>query len=151
MTRTVELACRLEAPADQVWSALQTSRAFTYVTRGMLRYPAAERIDREWTVGDEIEGWIFLFGFIPFSRHHLRIESIDEDRRVVRTDESGGAIRTWRHRIEVTPIEGQACRYEDRIEIDAGPLTGIVTAYAQLFYRYRQRRWRRFARIVVAP
>ncbi len=116
----------------------------------MLRYPAAERLDRPWQVGDHLQGWTFLFGVLPFSYHHITVASIDDDARAVASDEHGGVIRTWRHDVTVTPIDETACRYDDRIDIDDGILTPVVAAYARLFYRYRQHRWRALARLLAA-
>ena len=61
-----------------------------------------------------------------------------------------GWIRRWRHEVFVTSLDANTCRYEDRIEIDAGAFTPVVTAFASVFYRYRQRRWRALARLLVA-
>jgi hypothetical protein len=147
---TVTVHTRLDAPADIVWHAVKTPHAFVHVARGMLRYPAAERLDRPWQVGDHLQGWTFLFGVLPFSYHHITVASIDDDARAVASDEHGGVIRTWRHDVTVTPIDETACRYDDRIDIDAGILTPVVAAYARLFYRYRQHRWRALARLLAA-
>ena len=148
--RTVTVHTRLDAPADIVWRAVTTPHAFVHVARGMLRYPAAERLDRPWQVGDHLQGWTFLFGVLPFSYHHITVASIDDDARVVASDEHGGVIRTWRHDVIVTPLDDISCRYDDRIDIDAGVLTPVVAAYARLFYRYRQHRWRALARLLAA-
>jgi hypothetical protein len=67
-----------------------------------------------------------------------------------RHDEAGGFIRSWRHDIEVEPVDAQRCRYEDRIDIDAGRMTAAVTAFARVFYRIRQRRWRQLAPLLAA-
>jgi hypothetical protein len=150
MVTTVTVRSRLPAPAEVVWAGVRTPHAFVHVARGMLRYPAAERLDRPWEVGQEIRGWTFLFGVVPFSRHHLTIESIDDAAMVLWSDERGGLIRTWHHRLSVTAIDATACRYEDRIEIDAGRLTPVVATYARCFYRYRQRRWRSLAQLLAA-
>lgn len=61
------------------------------------------------------------------------------------SDEEGGFIRTWRHTLTAVPIDDRRCLYEDRIEIDAWILTPAVAAFAEVFYRYRQRRWERLA------
>lgn len=148
--RTVSVATTLQAPADIVWPAAQTPHAFVHVAAGMLHFPAAERIDRPWRTGDEVHGWILLFGVVPFSKHYLAVESIDDERRVIVSDERGGLIRTWRHEITVTPIDPERCHYEDRIQIDAGLLTGVIAAYAHIFYRHRQRRWRTLASLLAA-
>lgn len=148
--RTITIATDLDAPADLVWAAVQTPQAFVHVTGGLLRYPPAERVDRPWRVGDRLVGWTLLLGFIPFSRHRIDVVEIDEDARRAVSDESGGPIQTWRHVLTTTPLDAQRCRYEDRIEIDAGSLTDVVAAFASVFYRYRQRRWRQLARLLVA-
>ena len=54
-------------------------------------------------------------------------------------------MRNWNHLIRIEP-EGAGSRYTDEIEIGAGPLTPLISLYAKLFYRYRQRRWRKLAR-----
>lgn len=148
--RTITVSTTLDAPADAVWPAVTTPHAFVHVAKGMLRFPAAERVDRPWRVGDDIRGWTLLFGIIPFSIHRLSIESIDERRRTVVSDEGGGMIRTWRHELTTTPLDTHHCTYTDRIEIDAGVVTPLVAAFATLFYRYRQRRWRALAPLLAA-
>jgi hypothetical protein len=146
----VSVSTELAAPAALVWQAAKTPHAFVHVAKGMLRFPAAERIDRPWQEGDRLAGWILLFGFVPFSIHHLRVASIDEASRTLVSEERGGPIRRWRHDVFVTVLDAGTCRYEDRIEIEAGPLTPLVTAFASVFYRYRQRRWRGLARLLAA-
>lgn len=148
--RTVVVACELDAPVDVVWSSVKTPHAFVHVASGMLRFPAAEHLDRPWSVGDDLEGWTLLFGAIPFSRHHLRIATMDEDARVIASDEHGGLIRRWRHQLTVSPVGHGRSRYEDRIEVDAGRATPLVALFAEVFYRYRQRRWKRLARLLAA-
>jgi len=46
----------------------------------------------------------------------------------------------------VERLDDQRSRYTDRVLIDAGPFTMPVAMFAWLFYRERQRRWRRLAR-----
>ena len=148
--KTCSVTTVLDAPAEVVWSGVKTPHAFVHVARGLVRFPAAERVDGPWRVGTEITGWTFLFGFLPFSVHTLRVESIDEKTMTLVSDEEGGLLRMWRHELITTPIDEHSCHYEDRIEIDAGILTPLVVAYAKLFYRGRQRRWRKLAPMLAA-
>jgi hypothetical protein len=148
--RTITVSTHLDAPAGVVWPTATTPHVFVHVAKGMLRMPAAERLDRPWRVGDEVRGWTLLFGVIPFSRHRLAIESIDDERRRIISDEGGGMIRSWRHELIVTPLGGDRCEYVDRIAIDAGPMTTLVAGFAAVFYRYRQRRWRALAPLLAA-
>lgn len=148
--RTVTVATELAAPADVVFAAVATPHAFVHVAKGMLRFPAAERLDRPWRIGDELVGWTFLFGVVPFSRHRLRIVSIDHPTRTVQSEEWGGPIRAWVHHLQVSPIDDKRCAYQDQIDIDAGGLTPVIVGFAHLFYRYRQHRWRSLARLLAA-
>ena len=141
----IEQSTLLEAPAEAVWAAVKTPAAFRTVTRRLLAMPVIRGRHDQWRSGETVVGWVFLFGFLPFSRHHLHIERIDESTFTLSSHEFGGLIKTWNHDIEVTPIDATTCRYRDQIEIDAGPLTPVIALYAQWFYRMRQRRWRTLA------
>lgn len=144
--RTIRRSSVLEAPAELVWAAVRTPQAFRFVTRGLLDWrPLRDRAE-PWQQGDEATGWLLLGGVVPFSRHRIRIAELDDRERLLRSDESGGPIRSWRHDIVVEPLEGGRSRYTDVIHIDAGGLTPFVAAFAWCFYRERQRRWR-----VLAP
>lgn len=147
---TVRIATELDAPADLVWAAVRTPQAFVHVAGVWLRYPPAERLERPWQVGDRLEGWVLALGLVPVSRHRLEIVDIDDATRWMMSDECGGLIRTWRHRLTVTPLSGDRCRYEDGLDVDAGRLTGLAARVAAGFFRYRQRRWRRLAPLLRA-
>ncbi len=143
-------ATELPAPADAVWRALMAPQSFEFVAAPVIRYPVATRGRRRWAEGDVVVGWTLLFGVLPFSRHTLRVHRIDHAARTFESREHGGLVRRWHHMIAVTPIGEDRCRYEDRLEIEAGALTRIVVAFARGFYGHRQRRWQRLARILEA-
>ena len=65
-----------------------------------------------------------------------------DDDWVIHDAGSGSAARMWDHRIYVES-DGEGTRYSDCLRIDAGLLTPVVAAFAGVFSRYRQARWRR--------
>ena len=136
----VERSTLLVASADAVWAAVKTPPAFRTVTRRLLAMPVIRGRQDQWCEGETVVGWVFLFGFLPFSRHHLNIATIDDATRTLRSREFGGLIRVWNHDIEVVPIDAATCRYRDRIEIEAGFITPLIALYARWFHRMRQRR-----------
>jgi hypothetical protein len=142
----VEHSTRLKAPADVIWGAVKTPAVFRRVTRGLLRMAVIQDRDDQWHEGETVVGWVFLFGAVPFSRHHLHVERIDETSRVLSSREYGGLIRVWNHDINVTPVDESSCLYRDHIEIRAGLFTPVVVLYAHWFYLMRQRRWRVLAK-----
>jgi ligand-binding SRPBCC domain-containing protein len=141
----VDISTELAAPADAVWRAVKTPAAFRTVTRGVLTMPVLKDREDTWREGETVQGWVFLFGVVPFSRHHLHVADIDDADMTLRSQERGGPIRRWNHDIVVTPVDDSRCTYRDRIDIDAGGLTAVVVGYARWFYRIRQRRWRELA------
>jgi len=51
-------------------------------------------------------------------------------------------VTVWDHRIELADFHGMT-RYTDVVEVRAGALTPVAWAFAQVFYRHRQRRLNR--------
>jgi ligand-binding SRPBCC domain-containing protein len=141
----VTVTTTLDAPAEQVWAAVQSPSTLSFVSHGVLRF-ALDHRGAPWTEGETVTVRLFLFGVLPLWRHHLTVAEVDHERMQLRSEESGGPVSTWRHRIKVRPLDGDRCRYTDEIDIDAGILTAPVRAFAHLFYRVRQQRWR-----VLAP
>lgn len=142
----VDLSSSLSASADAIWNAAKTPAAFRKVTRGLLSMPVINKRRDEWREGETVIGWVFLFGFIPFSRHHLHIAKIDDEAQTLSSRERGGLLKRWDHDIIVTQVSPEVCSYRDRIDIDAGVVTPVVVLYARFFYRMRQRRWRALAK-----
>jgi hypothetical protein len=146
--RTIRRSTDLDAAPEVVWAAVRTPSAFRFVTRGLLDWrPLRGRVE-PWREGEEAAGWLLLGGVLPFSKHRIRVAEIDDRHRVLRSDEAGGLIRSWRHDIHVEPLDGERTRYTDVIAIDAGPFTLAVSAVAWCFYGERQRRWRILAPVL---
>ena len=116
-----------------------------YITRGLLGFRPLAPVPDHVGAGDVIRVRLLFFHLLPGWAHEIRIVSLDQDSRRIDTAEHGGAVKKWNHAITVEPSRG-GTRYTDEIDIDAGPLTPLIWAYAHLFYRYRQLRWRRLAR-----
>lgn len=142
---TLTRSTDLDAPAAAVWAAVRTPEAFRTVTRGLLRYPPADRRTDAWREGETVSGRLWILGLLPFSRHTIRIARIDDDQLTLTSDEHGGPIRSWVHDIVLEPLDDRRTRYTDRVTIAAGWATLPVTAFAWLFYRVRQARWRQLA------
>lgn len=142
----VRAATDLEIPAETGWELLKRRDTFLFITRGAMRYRGADTWPEILMApGVEIETIVHPLWVLPGSPHTFRIVRVDEGSMAVDTEESGGFIQAWNHSMKVRPVSGSRCRYEDRIELRAGPVTPIVWLFASLFYRYRQSRWRRLA------
>ena len=136
----------LPSSAEKVWEALLRRDTFLYVTSGMLGFRGRERWPDVFHQGMEIETRLVFWHLIPGWKHTLRIVRVDKESKELVSEESGGPVQKWNHRIRLEREAAQKCNYTDEVEIEAGPLTAVIWAFAQVFYRYRQMRWRRLAR-----
>ncbi len=148
--RTVRRTCTLDAPAEVVWRALRSPATLVHVAAPVLRMPALEGRQRAWQQGESVSTRLLLLGLLPVSRHTVRIDVLDDAAMTARTEEHGGPVSVWRHRLAVESTGPTSCRYTDEVEIDAGRLTGLVWALAGGFFRWRQHRWRRLAPVLAA-
>ena len=96
--------------------------------------------------GEEISARLWFFGFMPAWEHHLKLVAIGP--REIYSNEHGGPVSTWNHRLTFEPTSDRSCRYTDEIEIEAGLSTLPTVLFAHLVFRWRQRRWRSLARLV---
>lgn len=142
------ISTELDAPAEAVWTALKRKATFLHVTRGFMGFRGAREWPEEWREGSEVRARLLFFHLIPGWEHKLRVIRIDEDKREIVSSEQGGFVETWNHALRVEPIRATRSRYTDEIEIRAGFLTPLVWAFAHVFYRYRQMRWRELARLL---
>ncbi len=148
--KSIQHSVDLDAPVDVVWRAIQRPESFVHVAGSWLRFPAAERRTDAWKDGGTARGVLLYFGWLPLQRYNIEIISIDDETRTLVSSEHGGVVRSWAHTIYVEKLSEGTCRYTDRVDIDAGWLTWFAVAFANPFYRYRQRRWRRLARLLNA-
>jgi hypothetical protein len=142
----VRVSTELEIPADRAWETVKKVDTLRYITRGVLGFRPLGEVHETITEGDVIRVRLMFFHFIPAWKHEIRIMGVDEEARRIETMEKGGSVDRWNHVITVEPAGEGRSLYTDRIDIGAGRMTRLVAAYAKVFYRYRQRRWRKLAR-----
>jgi len=136
----------LPSSAEKVWEALLQRDTFLHITRGMLGFRGSEHWPVVFHQGMEIETRLVFWHVIPGWKHTMRIVKVDAEDMELASEEGGGPVRKWNHRIRLEREAAQQCHYTDEVEIEVGPLTVVIWAFAQVFYRYRQMRWRRLAR-----
>jgi ligand-binding SRPBCC domain-containing protein len=142
----VRVGTELAAPPERVWETLKKAETLRYITRGLLGFRPLGPVPDELAPGDVVRIRLLFFHVIPGWVHEIRIVAVDDEARRIETTEHGGSVKTWNHVLSVEAAAAGCTRYTDTITLDAGPFTRLVWAYANLFYRYRQWRWRRLAR-----
>jgi hypothetical protein len=143
----------LDCPPERAWQEVQTSRLLTYITSPLVQFVPVEppTLPAIWSE-ERYLVQMRLFGLLPFGTQWIVITKpvldVTPGRRhyELRDNGHGDVIAVWDHWIILRETEDGRTHYTDRVEVKAGLLTPFIWAYASLFYRYRQHRWRRLVR-----
>lgn len=143
--KTIEISTFLSAPHETVIDHVERSELLQYITRGMIRFKPIDppEFPERWAPG-KYRAKMYWKGFLPVGWQVVQIEAQPVKNGVwsIRDNGYGGLIKTWDHMIEISAKDG-GTHYVDRIDVEAGILTPFVAIFAKLFYKHRQKRWRR--------
>jgi hypothetical protein len=126
----------LPCDADAGWQRVQTSALLREICRPLIRLAptdGAVELPARWEHGSTVRLRSYMFGFIPLGVRTLRFERIDQQNREIQTREHDPLVRRWDHRIHFEPLGPGSSRYTDDVEVEAGLLTPLAWAVAQLF------------------
>jgi hypothetical protein len=134
--------------SEQLWNEIRHPASLRFVAAPLLHFEplVPGGLDSDWVVGKTYLLRLSLFGFLPACEHHITLTRIDRVTNLIERKESGALARIWNHTIRFHPLENGKLHYTDEIEIQAGLLTWVIWAFAHLFYRHRQRRWKNLLR-----
>ena len=141
VTLTTDLPMRADAAA----ALARKPELMKFVLSPVLHAPRL-KVPAHIDVGTQASARLWWFGVIPAWTHHLEIKQLDPTE--IYTNEHGGPVRTWNHRLTFTPVDDDHCRYTDEIETDDGVRGAATRAFIRLMFRHRHRRWRMLANIV---
>lgn len=151
----IRLSTTLDAPPDWVATHLQSTAVFRSITAPLLRFQPAHGTTwpARWAPG-ETQLRMQLLGVVPLGRHTVRISVHPRapgggDWPTLRDNGEGTLLRRWDHRITWRALPDGRTLYTDEVAVAARHLpllmTPVAAAFAHVFYRHRQRRWRRLA------
>jgi hypothetical protein len=135
----------IHANGDTMWEELQKTSSLIYVASPIIKFKSQDgaELPPKWGVGREYPLRIYAFHIIPLGKHYIVVKSIDAKNKEIFTNELGSLTKTWDHLVSVERLNENMIKYTDEIEIKAGMLTVFIWMFAQIFYRHRQRKWKR--------
>lgn len=149
----VQVSTFLNCPTSKVWKEVQTSQLLDYVISPLVKFIPIQpdKFPKIWEDGKYFVR-MKLFGIIPFGNHWIVISrpttanTSGKQVHELLDDGHGDIISKWRHLITIQETSDGRTHYADSIEVNAGILTFGVWVYANIFYRHRQRRWRKLVK-----
>lgn len=150
----VEIRSILECPVADAWEAVQNIDLLKYVSAPLVVFIPLDppSFARQWD-GKPYLVKMRLFGLIPMGKQKI-VPSIEMEDSTpgsaeyhLRDNGSGSLAKRWDHMIVMKERPDGRTDYLDRVVVEAGVLTPSVWAFASVFYRHRQRRWRKLAKL----
>jgi ligand-binding SRPBCC domain-containing protein len=133
---------QLPAAADHVWALLLRKDTFLYLTRHWLEVADTNKWPETFfTPGISYQMRFRLFGRGPLLAHTACVTRVDANTMTIETEERGGLVTAWNHRMQVENVSCNRSQYTDFVQLKAGLLTPFVWLFARGFYLARQRRW----------
>ena len=129
---------------EDLWEKIVEPKSLQYVAAPILTFRplVAGEFDGEWVKDHSYILRLYFFSFLPLGAHRIKLTQIDNENNTIISNESSTLVRVWNHKIYFHQVEPNKLHYTDEIEIEAGWLTAVIWAFAHLFYRHRQRRWK---------
>ena len=141
----VTLSTELPIGAEVAAALARTPELVSFVLSPILSVPNLDMPDRI-EPGVEGSARIRWFGVIPAWRHHLRLVRLEPTE--IYTNEWGGPVHTWNHRLTFEPIGESRCRYTDEIETEDGAAGFVTRLFIRVMFPHRHRRWRQLASVL---
>ncbi|MCE5209133.1 MAG: hypothetical protein AB1649_28620 [Chloroflexota bacterium] len=141
----IRLTTVLNCPKERAWQAVQTTRLLEYIAAPLVRFDPLQpsRLPETWVEGS-YQVRMKIFGWFSFGKHWIVISKPQAENGPyhIRDNGYGDHIKKWDHWINIQDALDEKTLYTDQVDIEAGLLTPVVWLFSQVFYRYRQRRWR---------
>ncbi len=148
MTIEFEIASTLAAHRDEVWPVVSTMTGVNFELHPVLHMTSRkehELLATAATPGQVVfRSWLLLFGVVPFDRHALAFESMDDGRGFVE-ESSSWLQRRWRHERTLTEVSTGGCVVSDRLVIKPrlGISRPVVAAIVEHLFEHRHGRLRK--------
>lgn len=129
--------------SDQLFNEIKKSKSLFYIAEPLVKFVEVENhlIPEFWEEGKYLIK-MYILGFIPFGSQWIII-SMDDDIKNIRDNGYSKIIKKWDHNVYLKDIGNNRTLYADTIEINAGILTLFIVLFANIFYRFRQKRWKK--------
>jgi len=135
----------IHANGNKMWEELQKTSSLMYVASPILIFKSQDgrELPSKWEVEREYPLKVYTFNIVPLGKHYIIVKRIDAKNKEIFTNEFGSLTKTWNHLVRVHVLGENIIKYTDEIEIKAGMLTAFIWMFAQVFYRHRQRKWKK--------
>ncbi|MDQ0063348.1 hypothetical protein [Paenibacillus harenae] len=127
--------------SEKLFHEVKKSKSLVYIGKPLVKFVQLPKhpLPEVWEDG-KYPIKMYILGFIPMGKQWIVI-SVHNDNKRIRDNGYSNLIKKWDHNIHLTDIGDNKTLYVDTIDINAGILTYFIVLFANVFYRWRQKRW----------
>lgn len=123
--------------ADRLWSCCVSYDCLAKMMASLVSYEGLP--EGEMQTGDNLELQVTHFKFTRPVPWNVSVLERDDQKRLLRTSEKGGAIRTYFHNLSVQHMGPGRSKLIDDVEFDAGWLSTPMTLWIRHIYKTRDK------------
>lgn len=142
----ITVSSTFDLPFEKARQLILRPDTMQTVARPMMNFRAVspKNLPEQWEAGKIYRIKLYSFGFIPLGWYDIKIEIDQDDKNIVigRDRGHGQIVNIWNHAI-IIKRGGDKTHYSDEVDVHAGLFTLLIAFYAKIFYRHRQKRWKR--------
>lgn len=141
----VSISTELPLPAEKARTMAAVPEVMLFVLAPVLSFdmdeapPAGVPVEPGFTARGRVR-WL---GMIPSWTHRISVLRLGD--LEIYTNERGGPVHVWNHRLTFEPLGPDRCRYTDEIEVEDGVRGVFTSLFVRAMFRHRHRRWRTLA------
>ena len=141
--KTICISSTFSASLDEIWNRLRQLETLRHIAAPFATFEPFDKKALVWEEGATMDFYLKLFGVFSLGKHSIKVIQFDKHTWTIYTQESNQTVPVWNHRIKLKRIENEVTHYTDEVEIGAGWKTFFVCGWSALFYRHRQRKWKK--------
>jgi hypothetical protein len=142
----IKIHSKFDNSIEKIWNKILNIETLIYLCKPMATFKQVvnEKITK-WETNKEYVFKLFIYGFIPFGKHKITLDRIDKNNGLIISKEHNNIVKIWNHKIIMESKGEKVIEYTDEVELYAGIFTLFVAFWGILFYKHRQKKWRKIA------
>jgi len=143
------ISSTLNNSAEKIWNKLLNIETLIEICKPMVTFKSKiNEKEMKWEINKEYIFKLFIYGFIPFGDHKIIIKKLDKENKIILSNEYNKIVKIWNHLIFMENVGENEIKYTDEVEIYAGIFTLFTAIWAKLFYKHRQKKWKRISMLL---
>ena len=139
--RKISVSSTFDCPPEIMWKKLLDFDTLIEICSPKASFKSVSEKPQKWEENIVYKFKLFIYGFIPFGKHEILLESINESRKEIQSREHNKIVKIWNHLISMSKTENGKTSYTDIVELYSGVFTYFTALWSISLYKHRQRKW----------